>query len=938
MNSIWLLNTYDDHLAQKISTDLNISLVLARLLVQRGITSPQVAKGFLNPHLDNLLDPLVMNGMQAAVDRIHTALNKAEKIIIYGDYDVDGICSVVILKECLQRLGYNADYYVPNRFQEGYGLNNEAIRELAGRGYKLIITVDCGISSVEETELARQLGVDLIITDHHTPASVQPNAIAIINPKNDKIPAINDLAGVGVAYKLACALLNIQGEKFGQDWLELVALATVADIVPLTGENRILVKYGLKALEKTQRPGLQALLNKTSLCGKELEAWHVGFILAPRLNSAGRLDSARTSIELLLSRNESEAEEIAARLCALNEERKKIEDCIYRLAVADIEGNKAHIDNGFILTGGEHWHEGVIGIVASRLTNHYNRPAIVISWDGDKGKASARSAANINLYQALTYCQNTLEKFGGHKMAAGLSLKKENLPAFAQAFQEYLHAEELGSPDAVAYHVDLELDQADINLQLVNEIKLLSPFGEGNPVPQFILRAGDIHEPALVGAQKEHFKCKTGSSYLEAIAFNRSDFMTPVIPTCKQDMIFELSENTFRERTRIQLKIKDMKSSCCPDHFPGQDNNSRQLSAALQRTAQELNRGYPVLFVYPGYRSLNKHIDLLQGMLKADRLQELHGMLPSRQRDFGQKQFASGQAKLYLTTQAFINYYCAHYRLPEKLGYVVVLWPHEKPQIKSFLNIDTEIFIINNHQPEFLITSPDWIIPPIDRTVIYANRPSTIKNLYQSHNEMVIESGLTDVWQRLTVRKRFINTAAGMFLFDGTHPRGLAPMGRIDNFILADSPFGHYELAAVADYWEEVEIPLRLSFTQQDLQKNWTYLERIYPEGELVEAVWHELRRQTKIGLKTTQTELLIRLKATLGRQLHPRELISTLEVLADLGLCQFAKSGSIMEIKPLPTDMAKLSLQESPYYLEGREEKNLLARWEQSINNNLVW
>lgn len=937
MNSIWLLNTCDDQLARKISTDLNISLILARLLVQRGIASPEAARKFLNPDLVNLTDPLTMNGMQAAADIILKALHNKDKIVIYGDYDVDGVCSVVIIKECLQRLGYNADYYVPDRFLEGYGLNKEAILELAGLGYKLIITVDCGIASVEETELARQLGMDLIITDHHTPPPDQPNANAIINPKNDNIPAINDLAGVGVAYKLACALLNLQGKGVGQEWLELVALATVADMVPLIEENRILVKYGLKALEKTERPGLQALINKTSLCGKELETWHVGFMLAPRLNSAGRLDSARTSIELLLSREESQADQLAARLCALNDERKTIEDSIYQLAVADIESNKAYVSKGYIITGGEHWHEGVIGIVASRLANHYNLPAIVISWDGDKGRASARSSANVNLYQALTHCQDTLEKFGGHKMAAGLSLKKENLAAFEQAFREYLNDVESGRLDGVIYTVDMELDQAAINPHLIKEIKSLRPFGEGNPVPRFILRGSEIHEPTLVGAQKEHFKFKTGSNYVESIAFHRSDLMTPVIKTCKHDMVFELSENVFRGRTSIQLKIKDMKSSCCPDYFPGKDNKSLELLSAIQRSAYELAKDHPVLFVYPGYRSLRKHIDLLQGLIKADQLKEMHGLLPAGQRNSIQNQFESGQTKIYLTTQAFLNYYCDHNRLPEKLRYTVFLWTTEKPKLEAFQNTFTEIFIINNHQPEILISPSDWNSLPTDRTVIYANRPSTIKKLFKSQNGMMIESGLTDVWQRMTVRQRFSKATAGMLLFDGTHPTGLAQIGKIDNFILADSPFGHYELAAVADYWDGDEIPLKLSFTKQDLQKNRAFLERMYPEGELVETVWRQLRRQIKTKLRITEAELAGRLEKDLHRPIHPLELNSILCILADLDLCQFEKSGSIMEIKLLPTDSAKRSLQESPYYLEGREEKKLLVKWEQHINTNLV-
>lgn len=938
MNSIWHLKTCDELLAKKISSELNISLLLSRLLVQRGITSPAEARYFLNPDLKCLIDPMAMSGMQAAAERILKALNDQEKIVIYGDYDADGVCSVVLLKECLARLGYEADYYVPNRFNEGYGLNQEAIEELARQGYKLIITVDCGISSVEEAELVRQLGMELVITDHHTPPAVQPDATAIVNPKNDDLPALSNLAGVGVAYKLACALLQSRGKEVGQEWLDLVALATVADIVPLLEENRILVKYGLEALEKTRRPGLKALLHKTSLYGKKLESWHIGFMLAPRLNSAGRLDSARISIELLLSRDESRADQLAAQLCGWNDERKSIEDRIYQQAIADIESNVMHNSEAFILTGGEHWHEGVIGIVASRLANHYNRPAIVISWDGDKGKGSARGSSALDLYSALTYCQDYLEQFGGHKMAAGLSLKKENLLAFKQALQDYMEKEGLGEPGCKIVPVDMEIDAAEIDPNLLNEILRLSPFGEGNPVPRFLLRASELHDPALVGAQREHFKCKTGSNYLEAIAFNRADLMAPVIQTCKQDMLFELSENTFKGRTSLQLKIKDMRSSFCPDYLHGKDNNSAQLVSAIQRTADELAEGRPVLFIYPGYRSLSKHLSLLRGLFKAEHLQEWHGLLAVSPRSTIRKQFRSGQGKLFLTTRAFINGYCEHNRLPEALRYAVVLWPIEEPGMESFHNVNMEIDIINNHQPGLLKSSPEWSCSLKERTIIYANRPATIKGLSQSQAGMEIESGLADAWQRMAVRRRFINAAAGMLMIDGTHPFNPAQMGRIDNFILADSPFGHYELAAVADYWDNADIPLRLSFSKQDVEKNRLYLERIYPEGEQVQAIWHQLIHYGKTKVRSSEEQLAARLAADMQRELRPLDLIPALRILADLDLCQFQKSDSIMEIKLLKTSTDKLNLQNSPYYLEGRGEKNLLASWEQSLNNNLVW
>jgi len=318
LHSIWQLKSYDDERALLISQELKISLPLARLLVQRGNQNAEQARKFLYPQLSMLEDPLKMKGMQAAVKRIGQAIAAQEKIVIYGDYDADGVCSIVILLECFKRLDYAVDYYVPNRFNEGYGLNVEALQMLSGQGCKLVITVDCGIAALTEADLARELGMDLIITDHHTPTEKLPLAHAIINPKNDQLPSIANLAGVGVSYKLACALLQSRGIEPGQDWLDLAAIATVADIVPLLEENRILVKYGLAALENTTRPGLIALLEKTGLRGKPLNTWQIGFVLAPRLNSAGRLDSARKSIDLLLSRDDQEAQLLAEELCRLD--------------------------------------------------------------------------------------------------------------------------------------------------------------------------------------------------------------------------------------------------------------------------------------------------------------------------------------------------------------------------------------------------------------------------------------------------------------------------------------------------------------------------------------------------------------------------------------------------------------------------------------------
>ncbi len=935
MNSIWQFINYDEQLAQTISRAANISLIAARLLVQRGITSPEEARCFLYPDLKLLTDPMMMNGMRIAVDRILSALEKQEKIIVYGDYDADGVCSVAILVECLQKLGHRVDYYVPNRFDEGYGLNKEAIEELTGLGYKLIITVDCGISSLEEARLAKQLGIDLIITDHHTPPAVLPEAMAVINPKNDKISALTNLAGVGVAYKLACALLQARGAEVGLDWLDLVALATVADIVPLLEENRILVKYGLEALEKTKRPGLQALMQKTNLVGKKLQAWHIGFVLAPRLNSAGRLNSARRSIELLLTQDADEAEQLAAQLCSWNDERRSIEESIYQQAILEVESNTAYANDLLTVTGGEGWHEGVIGIVASRLAQHYNRPAIVISWDGDKGRGSARSAGEVDLYAALTHCQDCLEQFGGHKMAAGLSLKKDKLAVFQQTLLGYMDAGEAGRINLKKYRADLEIDPTAIDTNLWNEISLLSPFGEGNPMPYFVMRASNIHEPLLVGGQGEHFKCKTGSNLLEAIAFNRPDIMGPNLHTCKQDLLCELSENTFKGRTSLQLKIKDMKNAFYPDYPHEAENNTVQLVHVFQRTLDEIAAGCPVLFVYPGCRTLSKHLPLLHGIFKAEQVQELHGLLAVNHRAHTRNQFNQGENKLFLTTQAYLDYYCQQYGLPNTLHYAVAFWSAEQRQAFAAPHVEIEKIGIKEPQLEMFSVEDH---PPVGRTIVYANRPSTIRSISQSAPGALIESGLTEPSQRAAVRRRFVNGASEMLIIDGTHPSNLVQLGGIENFILADSPFGHHELSGAADYMDEIKIPLKISFPREDFKKNQRYLERIYPEWDQVQEVGQQLIRYGKDRIRAAEEQLAARLANDMKRDFRALDLLPILYILADLGLCQFQKSGSIIEIQLLKNSTAKLNILSSPYYLEGQREKSWLFGWEKSLNNNLVW
>ncbi|HWQ75108.1 MAG TPA: single-stranded-DNA-specific exonuclease RecJ [Syntrophomonas sp.] len=928
MQNIWQLKPYDHEPAAVISGKLGLSQPVARLLAQRGCRTPQQAERFMHPRLDLLEDPFRMQGMRAAAERIAEAIAAGERIVIYGDYDVDGVCSIVILKECFGKLGYEVDYYVPNRFSEGYGLNEEALRALRDQGYKLIITVDCGIAALTEAELAKALGLDLIITDHHTPAEQQPEACAVIDPKLDQLTSVFHLAGAGVSYKLACALLQAAGMDVGQEWLDLVALATVADIVPLIEENRILVKYGLQALEHTQRPGLTALMELTGLRGKTLTSWHIGFVLAPRLNSAGRLDSARKSIALLLSRDEREAGGLAEELCRLNEERREIEEQIYRQALLDLPDLE---QQKFVIAGGENWHEGVIGIVASRLASKLNRPAIVISWEGEQGKGSARSSGEFDLYEALRHCSRYLDRFGGHRMAAGLALHRDQLENFRQALQDYMQGQELPPPEQKIYPADLEVNEDELDLKLVREIEMLAPFGEGNPVPKLVLRGSPLHDMLLVGANDAHLKFKAGMNRLEAIAFNGADMMHPGQIVCKQDLLFDLSENNFRGRSSLQLVIRDMKPAWRDDLDPTEFALAKQV---LKTAVADLIKGHPVLFVYPGLRGLQKHRAMLGSLVKADMLQEMHGGLDKRNREVVLGQFNRGDRKIYLTTRAFI----AWLEEMENRGNLRVTIP---PDLKTVVNFwmenDTDNGLLAGHNPDIFNLASGFRISssPTNnagagpgRSIIYANRPATVKDLVKRYPDAHIEAGSSDAEQRRDSRRQFRNCRDGLLLVDGSHPSGPGRLGWIDRFTLQDSPFAYYELAAVADYIDNDELPLNLAFAATDLERNFQHLQRIYPEPRRLELIWQALLDRGGSSLRIDTKELALRIGKATGSAADSLEMTSVLHILSDLGLCQFQKSGSIMAIYFHSTQKDALQPEFSPYFREGESEKALLQDW----------
>lgn len=521
--------------ARELAGSLKVSTMLAQLLINRGITEPQSAGTFLRPKLTELIAPEQMPGAEKAAQRIKQAINSSEKITIYGDYDVDGIAAVSILMPLIRLLGGQADYYIPHRIDEGYGLNHQAIKSLAESGTRLLITVDCGINAIDSAQLAAQLGIDLIVTDHHQPGPALPQALAIVHPAMDASYANQDCCGAMVAFKLAWALANMFSTgarlepKLREHMLNatsLAAMGTVADIMDLRGENRILTTYGLRSLPHCNLCGIQALIQTAGLTGGQLNSVDVGFRLAPMLNAAGRMGHARLAVELLASDSQMRSVQIAEYLKQQNQQRRQYEQKIYKQAceMAVAQGLN-HPERCSIVLAGENWHTGVIGIVASRIVDKYYRPAIMInsgaSGDGTV-QGSARSIEGFDILAGITACSKHLVDFGGHKMAAGITIEKSKITEFAAEFEAYAERN-LSREDTIArIHIDAEAPLSTFGKDIVSEFQMLEPFGPGNPKPIFATRGVRLaSQPKICGARGDHLQLAVteGTASIRCIGF-----------------------------------------------------------------------------------------------------------------------------------------------------------------------------------------------------------------------------------------------------------------------------------------------------------------------------------------------------------------------------------------------------------------------------------
>jgi len=567
---------------QALSRTAKVSPLIAQILLNRGITEPTHVAEFLGARLTHLHDPESLPGVVEAADRIVRAVRDRKKIVIYGDYDVDGVCATSILWLCLRLAGAeNVDYYIPHRVNEGYGVNGEALRRLANeQATALIVTVDCGISAVEEARLARSLGLEFIVTDHHTIGSELPEADVVVHPRlPGSLYPFGELCGAGVAFKLAWQICKSfgDGKKASphlRDYLVrsmgLVALATIADVVPLEGENRILVRSGLAGMFQEPTVGLRALMQVSGcLDKKKLTTGSVGFGMAPRINAAGRLERAMKAVEMLTTDDTSVAQTIAAELDLCNKKRQDLEQTMVAEAHAMVAELGGVSGRGAIVLGREGWHPGVIGIVASRLADVYHRPAIVVALDGEVGQGSGRSIPGVNLYNAIQACSEGLLGFGGHAAAAGLRLPTAHFAAFAEQFDR--HCRDTVEPEQ--FHrilsVDAEVPLGALTTRVVEEIESLEPHGIGNPKP--LLIASDVRvvgDPRPVGERKNHLQLRVsqGGTVVKAIAWNMAERAKSLKSDSICSLAFHVSINEWNGRREVQLEIKDFQFDEGRDH------------------------------------------------------------------------------------------------------------------------------------------------------------------------------------------------------------------------------------------------------------------------------------------------------------------------------------------------------------------------------------
>lgn len=566
----WIYTTLSEQqceIQNKLADELSISPVLSQLLVQREIFTYDDARNFFRPDLANLHDPFLMADMDKAVERLTKAMRHNEKIMVYGDYDVDGTTSVSLVYKFLQKFHNNIDFYIPDRYNEGYGISIQGIDYAAQNGFKLIIALDCGIKAVEKVKYASSLGVDFVICDHHTPDAVLPPAVAVLDPKRDDCNyPYKHLSGCGVGFKLMQAFAIVNNIDFAQltPLLDLLALSIASDIVPITGENRILAFFGLKQINSNPSVGLKGILEVCGLTDKEITISDIVFKIGPRINASGRMKLASEAVELLVSSNPVFAKEKSDTINEYNNDRKDLDKNITDEAIALIASDERYARRRSIVVHKPDWHKGVIGIVASRLSEEYYKPSIVLTNSNGLASGSARSVPGFDIYKAIDSCRDLLETFGGHMYAAGLSMKEENIPLFTERFEQFVSETILEEQTYPQIEIDALLEFKDITPKFFRVLKQFGPFGPGNMKPVFASKkVFDYGTSRLVGKEQEHLKLElvdsSSENVMNGIAFRMFAYNDHLKALNPLDICYTIEENTFNGNTNIQLMIRDIK-------------------------------------------------------------------------------------------------------------------------------------------------------------------------------------------------------------------------------------------------------------------------------------------------------------------------------------------------------------------------------------------
>ncbi len=571
MSSKWIYQTPSAEQmlkGQKLGEELHIHPALATLLVQRGIDTFHSAKNFFRPQLSQLYDPFLMNDMDRAVKRLNDAIGRKERILVYGDYDVDGTTAVALVYKYLQHFYSNIDYYIPDRYEEGYGVSVKGVDYAADTGVKLVIVLDCGIKAVDEIAYAKAKGIDFIICDHHVPDDVLPDAVAILNPKrHDSTYPYPDLSGCGVGFKFMQAFAKDNGLSFNSltRLLDMVAVSIAADIVPVMGENRVLAYHGLRQLNNSPSTGLKAIIEVCGLTGKEITFSDIIFKIGPRINASGRIQNGKESVDLLTEKDYKLAMDKSNRINQYNETRKDLDKTMTEEANRIVANLSDLSERKTIVLFNAEWHKGVIGIVASRLTEIYFRPAVVLTQTNEFATGSARSVSGFDVYKAIEHCKDLLENFGGHTYAAGLTMRLGNVPEFTRRFEEYVASHIQPEQMGATLNIDAELQFKDISMKFYNDLKKFNPFGPGNPKPLFMTRGVyDYGTSKVVGRDQEHIKMELvdnkSNKVINGIAFGQSSQVRYIKTKRSFDICYTVEENTHK-RGEVQLQIEDIRPS-----------------------------------------------------------------------------------------------------------------------------------------------------------------------------------------------------------------------------------------------------------------------------------------------------------------------------------------------------------------------------------------